>query len=138
MKYCANCERDLVVPTEEYGPPGAPVCWDCHVGIIPPREPEGLDLARADLLQALERVIELADEAEGYQDRADELESEADELREGLAETYGLDVAALRTIERESKWQAAAHVDWTKLPALAVPARPTADGAALPLFGAMV
>lgn len=137
---CANCELPLPLLVDQYGPPGAPICYACHMGIEPSREPDGLVAARAELLNKLGQVEEWMQDAEGWRERADEAESDADDLRAELAKTYGLDSADLRKIEREVKWQLAENVDWTKLPALTVTGKPapvSQDAASLPLCGVL-
>lgn len=133
---CANCEVPLPLLVDQYGLPGAPICYACHMGIEPPREPDGLAAARAELLDKLGQVEEWMQDADGWRERADEAESDADDLRAELAETYGLDVADMRKIEREAKWRDPSSIDWAKLPSLTVPrAAPPIDAAGLPLFG---
>lgn len=136
MKTCTNCDCDLPTLADEYGPPATPVCWECHMGIRPLREPDGLDEARRAVAKALCKSRDLAQEAEGLRDEADELEAAADEVRREIGKQFGLDWPAIMVIERALGWKGD-DVDWTKLPPLKVGGEPAApaDLAALPLFG---
>lgn len=135
MKTCTNCECALATAADEYGPPATPVCWECHMGIRPLREPDGLDEARRAVAVALCKSRDLASEAEGLRDEADDLEVEADDLRREIGEQFGLDWPAIMMIERALGWSGD-DVDWAKLPPLKVGGQTAtpADLAALPLF----
>lgn len=137
MKTCANCECELATVADEYGPPGMPVCFECHMGIRPEREPDGLAEARRAVVEALAEARERTSDAGGLRDEADELEREADDLRREISERYGLDWPQMRTIEQALGWKARDDdVDWAKLPPLKLGGKPAVPGSLtdLPLF----